>query len=98
MANYISSHTGAVIDSAVTKVENSGVTQLDLTKLNAVTADASELNITDGLTATTTELNQLDDKVVGGSENDDIVDVGSSQTLQNKTLDGGTFIQEIKNE
>lgn len=98
MANYISSHTGAVIDSAVTKVDNSGVTQSDLTKLNSVTANATELNITDGLTATTTELNQLDDKVVGGSESDDIVDVGSSQTLQNKTLDGGTFIQEIKNE
>ena len=67
-------------------------------KYTPLSQGASELNITDGLTATTTELNQLDDKVVGGSENDDIVDVGSSQTLQNKTLDGGTFIQEIKNE
>lgn len=92
MANYISSNTGAVIDASVDKVENSGVTQADLAKLNAVTSSASELNITDGLTATTAELNQLDDKTVGGANNDDIVDVSSSQTLQNKTLDGGTFI------
>lgn len=92
MANYISSHTGATIDSAITKVDSSGVTQSDLTKLNAVTSTASELNITDGLTATTIELNQLDDKIVGGTESDDIVDVGSSQALDNKTLDGGTFI------
>ena len=98
MANYISSNTGAVIDASVDKVENSGVTQADLAKLNAVTSSASELNITDGLTVTTAELNQLDDKTVGGANNDDIVDVSSSQTLQNKTLDGGTFIQEIKNE
>jgi hypothetical protein len=92
MGNYISSHNGGTIDSAITKVDSSGVSQADLAKLKAVTADASELNIADGLTATTTELNQLDDKVVGGTSNDDIVDVGSSQTLSNKTLDGGTFI------
>jgi hypothetical protein len=55
------------------------VTQSDLTKLNGVTATASEIN-------------QLDDKTVGGSNNDDIVDVSSSQSLINKTLDGGTFI------
>lgn len=92
MANYISSHNGGTIDSAVTKVDSSGVSQSDLTKLNGVTASASELNITDGLTATTSELNQLDDKEVGGTNNDDIVDVASSQTLVNKTLDGGTYI------
>ena len=91
MANYISSNTGAVIDASVDKIENSGVTQADLTKLNGVTASASELNITDGLTATTTELNQLDDKEVGGTNSDDIVDVASSQTLNNKTLEGGTY-------
>mgnify|MGYP001322324791 CR=1 FL=1 len=79
MANYTSTHTGAVIDSAVTKVNN-------------ITATATELNVTDGLTVTTAELNQLDDKTVGGTNNDDIVDVNSSQPLKNKTLDGGTFI------
>tara|TARA_R100001440_G_scaffold59500_1_gene79263 strand:+ start:1004 stop:1276 length:273 start_codon:yes stop_codon:yes gene_type:complete len=78
MANYTSTHTGQVIDSAVTKV-------------NDITATATEVNITDGLTVTTAELNQLDDKTVGGSNNDDIVDVGSSQSLVNKTLEGGTY-------
>ncbi len=91
MANYISSNTGAVIDAAVDKVENSNVSQADLTKLAAVTSTASELNITDGLTATTAELNQLDDKTVGGTNSDDIVDVASSQSLDNKTLEGGTY-------
>ena len=91
MANYISSHSGSTIDSSVTKVNSSGVTQSDLEKLNDVTASASELNITDGLTATTSELNQLDDKTVGGTNNDDIVDVSSSQSLSNKTLEGGTY-------
>ena len=78
MANYTSTHTGAVVDSSVTKVNSSGVTQSDLTKLNNVTATASELN-------------QLDDKTVGGTNNDDIVDVASSQSLSNKTLEGGTY-------
>ena len=84
MANFTSTHTGAVVDSSVTKVDSSGVTQADLTKLNNVTATASELN-------------QLDDKTVGGTNNDDIVDVASSQSLNNKTLnqdnviDSGTY-------
>ena len=78
MANYTSTHTGQVIDTAVTKV-------------NDITATATEVNITDGLTVTTAELNQLDDKTVGGTNSDDIVDVGSSQSLVNKTLEGGTY-------
>ena len=78
MANYTSAHTGTQIDNSVTKVKDSGVTQTDLSKLNSVTATASEIN-------------QLDDKTVGGSNNDDIVDVGSSQSLTNKTLEGGTY-------
>ena len=65
--------------------------QADLTKLAAITSTASEINITDGLTATTAELNQLDDKTVGGTNSDDIVDVASSQSLDNKTLEGGTY-------
>lgn len=44
-----------------------------------------------GLTATASELNQLDDKTVGGTNADDIVDVSTTQSLNNKTLDGGTF-------
>jgi len=78
MANYTSTHTGTEIDNNITKVKDSGVTQSDLAKLNGVTASASEIN-------------QLDDKTVGGSNSDDIVDVSSSQSLSNKTLEGGTY-------
>lgn len=79
MANYTSAHTGTEIDSNITKVKDSGVTENDLSKLNSITATAAELN-------------QLDDKTVGGTNSDDIVDVSSSQSLSNKTLDGGTFV------
>lgn len=44
-----------------------------------------------GITATANELNQLDDKQVGGTNSDDIVDVATAQSLNNKTIDGGTF-------
>ena len=43
MANYTSTHTGAIVDSSVTKVSSSGVTESDLSKLNNVTATASEI-------------------------------------------------------
>jgi len=57
----------------------------------ALDATASELNAFSGLTATSSELNQLDDVEVGGSNADDIISVGATQTLTNKTIDGGTF-------
>ena len=44
-----------------------------------------------GITATASELNQLDDKEIGGTNSDDIVDIGTAQSLNNKTIDGGTF-------
>ena len=44
-----------------------------------------------GLTATANELNQLDDKTIGGTNADDVVDIGTVQSLNNKTIDGGTF-------
>lgn len=44
-----------------------------------------------GITATANELNQLDDKTIGGTNGDDIVDVATAQELNNKTIDGGTF-------
>ena len=78
MANYTSAHTGNEVDNAVTKVKDSSVTESDLSKLHSVTATA-------------TEINQLDDKTVGGTNNDDIVDISSSQSLSNKTLEGGTY-------
>ena len=59
-------------------VTDSNVTTSDLTKLKNITATASELN-------------QLDDKVIGGTNNDDIVDVSSSQTLSGKTIESNTY-------
>ena len=44
-----------------------------------------------GISATANELNQLDDKTVGGTNADDIVDIATVQSLNNKTIDGGTF-------
>ncbi len=60
MANFTSVHTGATIDASVTIISGSGVTQSDLTKLNAVTSSAVELNILDGVTSSTAEINILD--------------------------------------
>ena len=68
MANYTSTHTGAVIDASVTIISGSGVTQSDLTKLNAVTSSAVELNLLDGVTATTAELNILDGATLSVTE------------------------------
>ena len=53
MANYTSSHTGATIDSAVTKIAatNSSATELNL--LDGVTATTAEINIIDGSTSAT---------------------------------------------
>ena len=43
------------------------------------------------ITASGTELNQLDGIVVGGTDSDDIVDIATTQSLNNKTIDGGTY-------
>ena len=59
-------------------ISSSNVTTSDLTKLRNITATASELN-------------QLDDKVIGGTSSDDVVDVSSNQTLSNKVIDNGTY-------
>jgi hypothetical protein len=59
-------------------ISSSNVTTIDLTKLKNITATASELN-------------QLDDKVIGGTNNGDIVDLNSNQTLSGKTIDGNTY-------
>ena len=64
--------------NATAVVTDSNVTTLDLTKLKNITATASELN-------------QLDDRVIGGTDNDDIVDLTSNQTLSGKTIDGNTY-------
>jgi hypothetical protein len=59
-------------------VAASNVTTTDLTKLRDITATASELN-------------QLDDKVIGGTSSDDVVDISSTQALSNKVIDNGTY-------
>lgn len=59
-------------------ISASNVTTSDLTKLRNITATASELN-------------QLDDKVIGGTSSDDVVDLSSNQTLSNKVIDNGTY-------
>lgn len=64
--------------NATAVVTDSNVTTSDLTKLRNITATASELN-------------QLDDKVIGGTDSDDIVDLTSNQTLSGKTIDGNTY-------
>ena len=64
--------------NATAVVTDSNVTTSDLTKLRNITATASELN-------------QLDDKVIGGTDSDDIVDLSSNQTLSGKTIDGNTY-------
>lgn len=64
--------------NATAVVTDSNVTTSDLTKLKNITATASELN-------------QLDDRVIGGTDNDDIVDLISNQTLSGKIIDGNTY-------
>ena len=43
------------------------------------------------LTATASELNQLDEKTVGGGSSADIPTNSSTATFTNKTIDGGTY-------
>ena len=59
-------------------LSSSEVELADLTKLKDITATASELN-------------QLDDKTVGGTNSDDIVDISSNQTLSGKTIESNTY-------
>jgi len=43
------------------------------------------------ITASATELNQLDNKTVGGSSTTDITTNANTASLDNKTIDGGTY-------
>lgn len=71
-------------DAVQENVDGSGV----ITASNVTTSDLTKLK---NITATASELNQLDDKVIGGTNNDDIVDVGSNQTLSGKTIESNTY-------
>jgi hypothetical protein len=60
MANFTSTHTGSVVDAAVTKITATSSSATELNILDGVTATTAEINILDGVTATTAELNILD--------------------------------------
>ena len=68
--------------------------QLSTTKLNVATHNGSSsgLMLNNALiTSTAPELNQLDGVTIGGTGSGDVITVTGSQTLNNKTIDGGTF-------
>ena len=60
-----------------------------------IPADSLKINST-AVTATATELNQLDDVTVGGTSTGDIVTIDGSQTLSNKTI-AASQVTEISN-
>lgn len=68
--------------------------ELSTGDLNIPTHD----NSTNGLrlastlvTASGSELNQLDDVVIGGTGANDVVTLQAAQAIEGKTIDGGTF-------
>jgi len=71
-------------DAVQENVNGSGI-------ISSSNVEASDLTKLKNITATASELNQLDDKVIGGTNNDDVVDLGSNQTLSNKVIDNGTY-------
>lgn len=71
-------------DAVQENVNGSGI-------ISSSNIEASDLTKLKNITATASELNQLDDKVIGGTNNDDIVDVGSNQTLSGKTIESNTY-------
>jgi len=56
-----------------------------------ITSSKDELNVLDGITASTAELNQLDDNTFGGTTSGDVVTIDDTQTLTNKTVTGLVF-------
>ena len=71
-------------DAVQENVNGSGI-------ISSSNVEASDLTKLKNITATASELNQLDDKVIGGTSSDDVVDVSSNQTLSNKVIDNGTY-------
>ena len=102
MANYTSSHTGAVIDAAVTKIAATTSSATELNILDGVTATTAEINILDGVTSTAAELNILDgvtsttaelnilDGVTATAAEINILDGVTSTTAELNILDGVT--------
>tara|TARA_Y100000004_G_C8640187_1_gene296676 strand:- start:104 stop:445 length:342 start_codon:yes stop_codon:yes gene_type:complete len=68
--------------------------ELSTTKINVSTHNGSNsgLMLNNALvTSQASEINQLDGVTFGGTNNTDVITVSGSQTLNNKTIDGGTF-------
>ncbi len=68
--------------------------QISTTKLNIATHNGSNsgLMLNNSLiTSSAPEINQLDGVTIGGTSSGDVITVTGSQTLNNKTIDGGTF-------
>lgn len=76
-----------------TTLSESDIPSLSVSKLNGVTADASELNILDGATVTASELNVLDGVDISTTELNYVKGVTSNiQTQLNNKVTGNTAI------
>jgi hypothetical protein len=83
--------------SQVTEISNLTAAEGEqLENIGTTTISAAQWGYLGGLTATDTELNQLDDVTVGGTSAGDIVTIDGSQTLSNKTI-AASQVTEISN-
>ena len=73
--------------SQVTEISNLTADEgAQLENIGTTTISSAQWGYLGGLTATDSELNQLDDVTVGGTSAGDIVTIDGSQTLSNKTI------------
>jgi len=83
--------------SQVTEISNLTADEgAQLENIGSTTISAAQWGYLGGLTATDTELNQLDDVTVGGTTAGDIVTIDGTQTLSNKTI-AASQVTEISN-
>ena len=86
----LSSSETALLDGDGTEA----AVELGTDNINVSTHNGSDkgLKLQDTLvTASATEINQLDNKTVGGSAATDITSNNGTSTLTNTTIDGGTY-------
>ena len=89
MANFTSTHTGAVIDAAVTKITATSSSATELNLLDGVTSTTAEINILDGVTSTTAEINILDG-VTATTAEINLLDGLTATTTELNLIDGVT--------
>ena len=89
MANFTSTHTGAVIDAAVTKITATSSSATELNLLDGVTATTAEINILDGVTSTAAEINILDG-VTSTAAEINLLDGLTATTTELNLIDGVT--------